>query len=1334
MIILLELDYEKIKEPDGQANLVLKKIEELSKTTNKIGILYSANNRQAVELHKNYSKNTYRDIISGSNQAKLFEKLTKMIDPKIVRILPIATIKESNTIIGKVANIKKDREPVEIECIIRDITNLYLHLEDGYSVIVLTNPPHFRTNKYQIGGGVAKYFYKNEPKSIPFKNEAISYGLFVERMIDYFSSIYGNELHIEEKEKLKEDLIDNVFSLFWQQLITKEVIESSWHFKKCFSSERIDQILNKPDDLLTLARDGLVRQEILKNPKDLVKAFFAPSFGFRMKFLKKKYSEGYRRHSVVFDGNCGYTAFGIAREDAVRLLTSHIDLIRGRIRPAVEQALLKSEQFTDYLRKENHISSDISNKVILEGMSRYSQDLSVLRGYINFDVRDRRIDMGWSHPSILQAIAQIQNIEIRLWVIGEKKVLTPHRREGHYDYHATNLENPHERVDLLFVNGNHFERLDLIGYTKDIPATGIYPSEIKKSDTDQETIQLMNNVSMSLANFKVENINEVRALNLDKKSFHGIRTEDNNVLSIDSKNVFYFLHEYLDIPLKDLAYHYALAIKNYDEYRGHKKAAKLQNKNRKKYNSVLITPFYLVFDGKLFELEKAISEEMFGVSYLKLQVPPSTSLIYPENVKHAIKSLLEKWSENRSKKSLNNFYSPLNDQVDFKFTPYFFEIMFKVSTQSHSQILSEQIYLLVENQYNFLTRKAVYIYRQFNKENFYDDTAEPHKEEQWYSKVILEFVLHDLFRKKQESGVFYFKYWLYTQIAFLAYARGNAFLLCALGLALHNTREHIRDDVNYFSEDFWKVFDSTIYSAIDNKTGVVRNNNITRWAIQYLDFGCPLIFQESILKWVEFSRSAGRKENAIKKLNFQLASFFDRLISISAPTLGQPLIQEDNTIDRRFLKWINCSESCRGELNNQTLDELRDQIFSKNPERGQLYEYLRSTDGNRNFITKIEKYSVWHSIISTFLTLSKDFSIQLNYVDNIDLLCKIFQTRFSSSIIKEKNQILQCIKNNKLNDLAVLLRFHILPLKLLDDKILSETSLLSDKEKKFLEELISNYLTNSFEKTEPYESQNLTEQKSHSNLPVTTPSELLHTHGLFGPYKGNSCNFGNPKGYKRHSVASDGNCGYTAFGITREDAAQLLINDINSVRDRVSFAAQQALLESPEFHRYLIRNQYISSDTSDDSISANRERYAQDVNFLREYINFDVRYGNIDAGWAHPSILQAIAQIRNIELRIWVLGEQEVLTPHRREGHYDYYTANLENKNQRVDLLFIDGNHFERLEFVGYTNEVPDTGIYPYIENYTGFFFSMLEKNELEEARIEESEEKHVADYEKAQI
>jgi ankyrin repeat protein len=208
---------------------------------------------------------------------------------------------------------------------------------------------------------------------------------------------------------------------------------------------------------------------------------------------------------------------------------------------------------------------------------------------------------------------------------------------------------------------------------------------------------------------------------------------------------------------------------------------------------------------------------------------------------------------------------------------------------------------------------------------------------------------------------------------------------------------------------------------------------------------------------------------------------------------------------------------------------------------------------------------------------------------------------------------------------------------------------------------------------------------------------------------------GNSKcGYIRHSVIGDGECGYTAFGITRQKALELLTKDLNQIRTILQPAIHELLL-TEEFYKYLIDNDYILSAISHERITQDLTQYGDNLTVLQGFLYYDVRDKKRDGGWSHPSTLQALAHIRDLGLRIWRLGEQEQLVPHRGPL-YDYAKYAEGTVNQWIDLLFIDGNHFDRLQIISETEELEER-IYPL--NSSQSHFSQLSEDDEDKTKQE---------------
>ena len=172
-------------------------------------------------------------------------------------------------------------------------------------------------------------------------------------------------------------------------------------------------------------------------------------------------------YKVAKDGNCGYTAFGIDREQAYKLLKENIIQIQDFLISVVKEQLL-NENFINYLINNNFATHALSTAFqayrneAIKGNQKdkaeshlfaYANDLTVVNGYLSYDVKDKKVDAGWSHPCVLQALAHIRGIQLTIWIKNENR-LAPHQQ-----YHEYVPKGVTESKHLLFINGNHFELL-----------------------------------------------------------------------------------------------------------------------------------------------------------------------------------------------------------------------------------------------------------------------------------------------------------------------------------------------------------------------------------------------------------------------------------------------------------------------------------------------------------------------------------------------------------------------------------------------------------------------------------------------------------------------------------------------------------------------------------------------------------------------------------------------------------------------------------------------------------------------------------------------------------
>ena len=171
-------------------------------------------------------------------------------------------------------------------------------------------------------------------------------------------------------------------------------------------------------------------------------------------------------------------------------------------------------------------------------------------------------------------------------------------------------------------------------------------------------------------------------------------------------------------------------------------------------------------------------------------------------------------------------------------------------------------------------------------------------------------------------------------------------------------------------------------------------------------------------------------------------------------------------------------------------------------------------------------------------------------------------------------------------------------------------------------------------------------------------------------------------------VQEDGDCGYTALGLTRNTAIELLKANTDKIRKIIKPLIFETLNSNPafvdslsekfkatksavdEYHQALAkRNPNLEQDARD-----KLNKHADNLNLILAFIDFDLNQKQIGYGWPHILILQALAYIQNRKLSIYEIHEGKMI-PHRQfPGYQD------NDENGRVRVLFSNDNHFDILE------------------------------------------------------
>jgi hypothetical protein len=213
--------------------------------------------------------------------------------------------------------------------------------------------------------------------------------------------------------------------------------------------------------------------------------------------LRRRYS--FRRVKEVRDENYAYAAFNIAREQAYGLLKASFDQIKNILKPAVEEALVEGK-FISYLVKnkivkDKKLATDLEQQaqayvsggkkaLVINNTKVITDHSEVIGGYIDYDVLDKQVDGGWSHPCVLQALACIRRIGLYLWQEKDDHQLGPLSSSCLIDnegkpisYHQYAPKGAAQNRHLLFIKGkgNHFACLN-------------YLADNQKETTERENI------------------------------------------------------------------------------------------------------------------------------------------------------------------------------------------------------------------------------------------------------------------------------------------------------------------------------------------------------------------------------------------------------------------------------------------------------------------------------------------------------------------------------------------------------------------------------------------------------------------------------------------------------------------------------------------------------------------------------------------------------------------------------------------------------------------------------------------------------------------------------
>lgn len=173
--------------------------------------------------------------------------------------------------------------------------------------------------------------------------------------------------------------------------------------------------------------------------------------------------EKFKRQIIIGDGDCGYTAFGIKRSEAYKLLLDNIhnEIVAQLLEPAIRGALIieKFQQYATGSGNNPKLKIAISAK---EDLLKFPIDTDIIKAYLNYNIREKR-DNGWVHLATLQALAHLKKCNLIVWKLSEERDLLPYSDKVHnnrFQKYEFSTEQDAKEIHLLFVHYNHLDRLE----------------------------------------------------------------------------------------------------------------------------------------------------------------------------------------------------------------------------------------------------------------------------------------------------------------------------------------------------------------------------------------------------------------------------------------------------------------------------------------------------------------------------------------------------------------------------------------------------------------------------------------------------------------------------------------------------------------------------------------------------------------------------------------------------------------------------------------------------------------------------------------------------------
>lgn len=192
-------------------------------------------------------------------------------------------------------------------------------------------------------------------------------------------------------------------------------------------------------------------------------------------------------HQVESNGDCGYTSFGITRQEAYDQLLGNLAksrVVRGYVSNVILEQLHRDIQnnsrllldvfnrakvvvpptvtiyLDDYSRSFR--SASTGKLTVPRGVTVFLHDKAVQEIYLRADILEKQFQNGWAHPAILLALADIRRIHLRIWrpSPADENQLVPNGDGRQDSYHQVIPSGSTEDKDIVYVRESHFELLE----------------------------------------------------------------------------------------------------------------------------------------------------------------------------------------------------------------------------------------------------------------------------------------------------------------------------------------------------------------------------------------------------------------------------------------------------------------------------------------------------------------------------------------------------------------------------------------------------------------------------------------------------------------------------------------------------------------------------------------------------------------------------------------------------------------------------------------------------------------------------------------------------------